>query len=94
MRQLYNKLYATDQQNKLRDGVRLRVLRSLEQSPEFTQRDLPQVVGISAGIGDYVLKALVDKGLVKLGNFTANAGRYSYAYVLTPQGCTDASGHF
>jgi EPS-associated MarR family transcriptional regulator len=33
-----------------------------------------------------VLSALIDKGLVKLGNFTAAKDKRRYAYVLTPKG--------
>jgi EPS-associated MarR family transcriptional regulator len=33
-----------------------------------------------------VLNALIAKGLVKLGNFTAAQDKRRYAYILTPQG--------
>jgi EPS-associated MarR family transcriptional regulator len=34
----------------------------------------------------YVLNALVDKGMLKLSNFTAAEDKRRYAYVLTPKG--------
>lgn len=77
------------QKNKLQDDVRFRILRLLEQNPEMSQRDLAQAVGISTGSVHYVLKALVDKGLVKLGNFTASEDKRRYAYVLTPKGISE-----
>ncbi len=77
------------QENKLQDDVRFRILRLLEQNPERSQRDLAQAVGISTGSVHYVLKALVDKGLVKLGNFTASEDKRRYAYVLTPKGIAE-----
>lgn len=52
----------------------------------MSQRDLAKAVGVSVGRMNYVLNALVDKGLVKLGNFTAAKDKRRYAYVLTPQG--------
>ena len=52
----------------------------------MSQRDLATAVGISTGSTHYVLKALVDKGLVKLANFTASEDKRRYAYVLTPKG--------
>lgn len=55
----------------------------------MSQRDLAQAVGISTGSVHYVLKALVDKGLVKLGNFTASEDKRRYAYVLTPTGISE-----
>ncbi len=75
--------------NKLQDDVRFRVLRLLEQNPEMSQRDLAEAVGISTGSVHYVLKALVDKGLVKLGNFKASEDKRRYAYVLTPKGISE-----
>ena len=77
------------QKNKLQDDVRFRILRLLEQNPEMSQRDLAHAVGISTGSVHYVLKALVDKGLVKLGNFTASEDKRRYAYVLTPKGISE-----
>ena len=62
------------------------MLRLLEQNPEMSQRDLAAAVGISTGSTHYVLKALIDKGLVKLGNFTASEDKRRYAYVLTSKG--------
>ena len=54
----------------------------------MSQRELAQVAGVSVGGMHYVLSALVDKGLVKLGNFTASRDKRRYAYVLTPAGIT------
>ncbi len=73
---------------KMKDDVSFRVLRLLEQNPEMSQRDLSKAVGISTGSVHYVLKALVDKGLVKFSNFSANKDKRRYAYVLTPKGLT------
>ncbi|MFZ5965202.1 MarR family EPS-associated transcriptional regulator [Thalassococcus sp. BH17M4-6] len=75
--------------DKQQDDVRFRVLRLLEQNPEMSQRDLAEAVGISTGSTHYVLKALVEKGLVKLGNFSTSADKRRYAYVLTPKGIAE-----
>jgi EPS-associated MarR family transcriptional regulator len=66
--------------------MHFRILRLLQENPEMSQRDLAKAVGVSVGRMNYVLGALVDKGLVKLGNFTAAKDKRRYAYVLTPQG--------
>lgn len=55
----------------------------------MSQRDLADAVGISTGSTHYVLRALVDKGLVKLGNFSASEDKRRYAYVLTPKGLSE-----
>lgn len=78
-----------DTRTKQRDDVRFRVLRLLEQNPEMSQRNLAKAVGISTGSTHYVLKALVDKGLIKIGNFSASQDKRRYAYVLTPKGLTE-----
>lgn len=52
----------------------------------MSQRELAEAVGISVGGMNYVLNALIEKGLVKLGNFTAAEDKRRCAYVLTPKG--------
>lgn len=76
----------TTERNKLREDVQFRILRILQENPEMSQRDLAKVVGVSTGGIHYVLNALVEKGLLKLGNFTAAVDKRRYAYVLTPEG--------
>ncbi len=55
----------------------------------MSQRDLAVAVGVSVGGMHYVLNALIDKGLVKLGNFTAAEDKRRYAYVLTRKGIAE-----
>jgi len=62
------------------------VLRLLKDNPEMTQRQLAKAAGISVGGMHYLLKALIDRGFVKLGNFSASTDKRRYAYVLTPSG--------
>ena len=76
----------TTQRDKLREDVQFRILRLLQDNPEMSQRDLAKAVGVSTGGIHYVLNALLDKGLLKLGNFTAAEDKRRYAYVLTPTG--------
>ena len=52
----------------------------------MSQRELAAAVGVSIGGIHYVLNALIDKGLVKLGNFTAAEDKRRYAYILTRKG--------
>jgi EPS-associated MarR family transcriptional regulator len=76
---------------KLQEDTHFRVLRLLQENPEMSQRKLAATVGISVGGMHYVLKALINKGLVKLENFTAAEDRRRYAYVLTPKGLKEKS---
>ena len=76
----------TSKRSKLQEDTSFRVLRLLEENPEMSQRELAQVAGVSVGGMHYVLNAFVEKGLVKLGQFTASEDKRRYAYVLTPKG--------
>ena len=55
----------------------------------MSQRDLAKTVRISVGGVHYVLNALIDKGFIKLGNFTAAEDKRRYAYILTPKGIAE-----
>lgn len=74
------------QSTKLREDVRFRILRLFQDDPEMSQRELAKAVGVSTGGIHYVLNALVDKGMLKVGNFTAAKDKRRYAYVLTRKG--------
>ena len=76
----------TSRRTKLQEDTHFRVLRLLQENPEISQRELAEAVGVSAGGIHYVLNALIDKGLGKLGNFSAAEDKRRYAYVLTPKG--------
>ena len=73
-------------QDSLRVEVRFRLLRLLSENPEMSQRELARSAGISNGGVHYVINALVDKGFLKLSNFTAAEDKRRYAYLLTPKG--------
>ena len=74
-----------------REDLRFRVLRLIEQNPELNQRDLAKELGVSLGKTNYVLKALISKGMVKLENFNKSPNKLSYAYLLTPTGIAEKS---
>ena len=79
------------QREAQRDDTRFRVLRLLEENPAMSVREIASAVGVSNGFAYYCLNALVDKGLVKLGNFTASEHKGRYAYILTPHGIREKS---
>lgn len=68
------------------DFSQLGVLRLLDESPSRSQRELAHELGMSLGKANYVLKALLDKGLVKVQNFQNSQSKRAYAYLLTPAG--------
>ena len=66
-------------------------LRKIQKKPDSTQRELAEELGFSLGKLNYCLKALKDKGLVKISNFRKNPNKINYVYVLTPKGITEKS---
>lgn len=64
----------------------MRLLRLLEQYPEKSQGDISRELGVSLGAVNYMLRALIKKGEVKIRNFQASENKLCYAYVLTPRG--------
>ncbi len=69
--------------------VHFRVLHLLEEEPELTQRELAQKLGISLGGVNYGIKALIEIGHIKVGNFRKNPNKSVYLYLLTPKGIAE-----
>lgn len=63
-----------------------RVLRLLQENPHLTQRELSDRLQVSLGKTNYILQALVSKGLVKARNFKKSNNKAAYSYLLTPSG--------
>lgn len=62
------------------------LLKTLEDNPSLSQRDLAKRLGISLGKVNFCLNALVGKGFLKINNFRNSNNKLAYAYVLTPRG--------
>ena len=73
----------------LQEDTHFRVLRVVQEKPHITQRELALRLGVSLGATNFVLRALLDKGAIKVRNFRGSAQRASYAYVLTPRGLAE-----
>ena len=66
----------------------LNLLRKIKKNSKLNQRQLANELGFSLGKLNYCLKALKDKGLIKIDNFKKNPNKINYMYVLTPAGVT------
>lgn len=64
----------------------LKALRLLESNPDLSQRELAKALGVSLGKANYCVRALLDKGLIKMQNFRNSDNKLGYAYLLTPAG--------
>ena len=71
------------------DDVHFRVLRLLQDNPDLSQRQIAGAMGVSVGAVNYCLRALVNKGQIKVRNFRCSQNKLRYAYVLTPRGVAE-----
>jgi len=62
------------------------LLKTLEENPGLSQRDLAKKLGVSLGKINFCLNALVAKGSLKINNFRNSNNKLAYAYLLTPSG--------
>ena len=79
----------TDSPSKSRDELKLRVMRVVEENPTASQRQIASELGVSLGGVNFCLKALAEKGLIKMGNFARAERKLGYAYILTPAGVNE-----
>jgi EPS-associated MarR family transcriptional regulator len=68
------------------DEMRYRLLRYFEQHPHASQRELARELGISVGKVNYCLRALIQRGWVKMRNFRDSTNKLAYTYTLTSKG--------
>lgn len=76
-------------QANLQEDTYFRVMRILQDNPDLTQRELAKKLGISVGGLNYCLRALSDKGMVKMKSFANSKNKFGYVYVLTPTGIAE-----
>tara|TARA_B100000287_G_C20394325_1_gene686962 strand:- start:330 stop:629 length:300 start_codon:yes stop_codon:yes gene_type:complete len=65
------------------------ILRKIKSKPNSSQRELASELGFSLGKLNYCLKALKEKGLIKIKNFQKNPNKIGYVYILTPKGISE-----
>lgn len=79
----------TTRRQTANDDTLFWTLKALQENPGVTQRTLAKEVGINVSTINFCLKALVEKGWIKMGNFGKNPDKLSYAYLLTPTGVAE-----
>jgi EPS-associated MarR family transcriptional regulator len=79
----------TSHQAKIQEDTHFRIMRILQENPDLTQRELAKTLGMSVGGLNYCLNALIDKGLVKMQNFSNSKNKFKYVYLLTPMGIAE-----
>jgi len=71
------------------DDARFRVLHLLQQRPELSQRQIADELGIALGRVNFLLNALIDKGMLKASRFRTERNKARYVYILTPHGLAE-----
>ncbi len=68
------------------EEAHLRILKIVSGEPDVSQRQLAAKLGVSLGKTNFLIKALLEKGLLKAGNFRRAENKFKYVYLLTPKG--------
>jgi EPS-associated MarR family transcriptional regulator len=79
----------TNRRSRLQEDTYFRVLRILQDRPDVTQREIAQLLGVSTSGLNYCLNALINKGWVKVHNFSESKNKFGYVYLLTPSGIAE-----
>lgn len=79
----------TNRRSELQEDTYFRILQILERYPHVTQREIASKLGLSTSGINYCLKALVNKGWIKVQNFKNSNNKLNYAYLLTPSGIAE-----
>ena len=74
------------QREQQQQEMHFRVMRLLDENPSISTREIAQKVRISNGAAHYCITAFIEKGFVKLKNFTKSKTKTKYIYELTPRG--------
>lgn len=75
----------------LTDEYKYKILKLVAADSEISQRELAKALGISLGKTNYCLKALIEKGTLKVSNFKNSKNKLAYMYLLTPSGIEEKS---
>ena len=68
------------------EETHFKIMRLIDNDPSISTREIAGKVGISNGAAYYCVTALIEKGFVKLKNFTQSKTKAKYIYELTPRG--------
>jgi EPS-associated MarR family transcriptional regulator len=71
------------------DELELAAMRQVFAEPVGSQRELAARLGISVGKTNFLLRALLEKGLLKVENFRRSDHKIGYLYLLTPSGMAE-----
>ena len=73
----------------MNEDAHYRLLCLLEAEPDLPQRKIAKRLNVSLGKVDFYIRALADKGWVKVGNFYRSQNKHAYLYTLMPLGLVE-----
>ena len=79
----------TSRGSQLQEDTKFRVLRMLQDNPDMTQREIAEKLGVSTSGLNYCLNALIDKGYLKVQNFSQSKNKFGYIYVYSRKSTAD-----
>lgn len=74
---------------KLSVEDRIKLMNAIENHPIENQRQLAEIIKFSLGKTNFILRNLIDVGLIKLSNFKNSENKIGYTYILTPKGISE-----
>ena len=83
---IFEKKSMASKRDQRQQETHFKVMQLVDADPSISTREIAQKIGISNGAAYYCVTALVDKGFVKLKNFTQSKTKANYIYELTPRG--------
>ena len=73
----------------IRQDASFAILGLVQSNPEISIAEISRALGVSNGMAHYVTRNLIDKGSIKIKNFSANPNKRNYSYILTPSGLNE-----
>lgn len=64
----------------------IKLLKHIQEKPEATQRELVEKLEVSLGKVNFLVRALTEKGMIKLKRFKSSRNKIGYLYIITPEG--------
>ena len=78
-----------DKDPLFKDEEYFNIIRKISKDSNISQREMSAELGISLGKVNYCLRALKEKGFIKVKNFRKSENKMKYFYVLTPKGISE-----
>tara|TARA_B100000787_G_C15974271_1_gene198766 strand:+ start:57 stop:482 length:426 start_codon:yes stop_codon:yes gene_type:complete len=89
MTQSPNSPPAPSKRDLIRAEAGFAILGLVQDNPNISIAEISRHLGVSNGMAHYVLRSLIDKGSVKVKNFSKNPNKRNYSYILTPTGLNE-----